>query len=272
MGQVPVTDAQIATLNASRDREQLAESAIAVASANDAKALGRLQELLGTREFLARLDDVSNPQLDVFHLRKVMLALQAHPSQATENLCLALAEDPDFTALPARLNYLLPALAAVRPLSARAAAVFRRTNSEGFFALNGPLLVANGSPRALETFEAMVADEKVEPESRADLIYRSVVPFRTSPDVLRAVERLIERKLESSIHIALLEATFEYDPTRWFGRIPSPPVAPAWEKALPEARKIALSIGRKAEGLPDLPPALRQAIGEMIAASGQEKK
>src|SRR2546430_16632737 len=68
--------------------------------------------------------------------------------------CLALAADPAFLADDDRRIYLLPALAAVRPMSQAAIAAFRQANAEGYYNLNVLLLAKNGS--ALEIGRAHV--------------------------------------------------------------------------------------------------------------------
>jgi|HubBroStandDraft_4_1064222.scaffolds.fasta_scaffold246071_2 hypothetical protein len=262
--QTPALRGELKTLSNSRDRDRLEAAATAVASSKDPQALARLGGLLSSREFLERLDDLRKPQEQLVHLGKVMLALQANPSPASEDVCVSLAGNPNFTAIPARLNYLLPALAMVKPMSARAADVFRRTNPDGFFSVNAPLLVANGSPRALEVFESMAADGSVDAASRIDVIRRSVIPFRISAAVLRSIERLLDREVEAPVQIALLESVFEYKPALWFGRVVSPPAPPPWEGASAEARKGAIAVGGKGLRRTDLPASLRVAIGETI--------
>jgi hypothetical protein len=251
-------------LRTSKDPAQLEQAAVAVARSRDSKAIGQLETLLGSREFLGRLDDLANPQRKLYHLQRVFAALQSNPSPATERLCLKLADDPEFTAEPVRLNYLLGALAAVRPMSERTAELFRKTNTEGYFTVNGPLLVANGSPRALEVFESMAADGKVDPEERADVILRSIVPCRTSLPVLHAVDRLLGRRLDSVVQVALLQSVFDYRPKEWFGAERNSPRPPAWDTASPEAARFAVELGRKQEARKDLPASVRNAIRDTL--------
>jgi len=56
-----------------------------------------------------------------------IIRLTTHPSPATAALCLRVAQSHAFTALPARSNFPLSALAAVRPMSADAGRLFLPT-------------------------------------------------------------------------------------------------------------------------------------------------
>jgi hypothetical protein len=242
------------------DPDLLEHSAIALASSKDATALARLQVMLASREFLARLDNLADPQQQTYRLRHVMQALEANPVPAVEELCVALADTEEFTAVSIRVNYLLAALAAVRPTSAKAAAVFRRTNHEGFFSINAPLLVANGSPLALEVFEAMIADRLVPAEERIAALRRSLVPHRTDLAVLSSAKRLVDSKLERDVTIAIVESVFDYQPQQWFGRQGMPPTPPAWDAASPDALRYVIEFGRGIERRRDLPASLRRVV------------
>lgn len=138
-----------------KDRVELAAAAIRVASAGDGGALESLSSHLGTRAFLERLDESANPQLAQYHLQRVFEALAAHPSPAVERLCLRLADAREFSARGSRMVLLLRALAAVKPMSEAGARLFVRTNANGHYSSNGPLLASNGSPRAMGVLEAM---------------------------------------------------------------------------------------------------------------------
>ncbi len=251
-------------LRTSHDSAQVEQSAIAVVRSRDPKAIAELSRLLEKREFLARLDDLANPQRRLFHLHNVFAALEATPSPASESLCLTLAANPEFTAEPVRLNYLLAALAAVRPMSEPAAALFRTTNTEGYFTVNGPLLVANGSPRALQLFESMMADPSVDAEQRIDVIRRSVLPYRTRLPVLHTVEHLLGRGLDTNVQVALLQSVFDYRSREWFGVERNPPKPPEWSSASPETLAFVVELGKKQERRKDLPDSIEHSIKQTV--------
>lgn len=231
-----------------------------IAGSGDPVALRQLGDLLTTQEFLARLDVLDDPQRNVTNLSYVLHALKSNPTEATGRLCEAIATNPVFLANDDRMMFLLPALAAVRPMTAGAEAVFRKTNAEGFFNGNGPLLAANGSERALALLEEMFADRSQEVEDRVDMARESIVPNRTKVSIVRMVDTLWERSVEREVLLALAESIFEYRPDEWFGKVRNPPVAPDWSKAPRDARDAAAALGRKLSKRADLPASLRAAI------------
>ena len=259
-GQSPVLRDSLATLAVSTDREALQRAAVDIASSGDPGALARLQSLLGTGTFLARLDNLNEPQERLIHVAKVFQALRDHPSPATAAICIALSAEPDFAVIPARLNFLLPALAAVRPMSSAAAGVFRRTNREGYYSLNAPLLSGNGSPRALAVFAEIIADRRVDPPDRVDLARRSIVPHRTDAALLGTVRHLLKTNLDLTVRDAIVEAIFDDQPSRFFGRQGRQPVPPGWESISEPARRHVLALGEMELRRPDLPAQLRLSI------------
>jgi hypothetical protein len=262
-------DRALLDLSSSSDRELLVKAAVTVATSGNSGALDQLQASLGRKEFLARLDDLSDPQQSMYHLRQVMLALESNPTPATERLCLALAADADFKAEPGRLSFLLAALSAGRPMSAEVSALFRRMNREGFFAWNAPLLVRNASPRALAVFEEMIFDKSVKVDERVDAVHRAVVPVRNSLEVLKSIERMLGRSPESAMEIALIESVFDYQQQRWFGRIANPPSPPPWDTSSVEVLAFVSEFGRRVENRTAVPDTLRQAVRVTLESIGK---
>jgi hypothetical protein len=242
------------------EREPLALAAIEVITKQSPEGLAVLASYLRTPEFLRRLDDVDNPQRKTYFLGRVFAAMEQHPSEATRDLCIAAAESPEFCADPIRLNYLLPALAAVRPMTQAAAAVFRRTNSEGYFPVNAPLMTRNESPIALRLFEEMIRNPQVDPESRIDALRHSVLPRRTELPILATAERLLSGGLEPEVEIGLIETLFDYREKPWFGPVRVPPAPRPWETASDEACQRALALAQAALARSDLPGETRQAV------------
>ena len=162
-------DRHIRVLNESRDRGALLSSANALAASGDPSALFALAGPLSEAEFLARLDDVENPAVDMDNLMVVFRSLAEHPAPNTGRICEMLFAQPGFRDNPSRMNLLLVTLARVRPTTPEGAEVFRTSNGEGYSGVNGPLLVQNESPLALQVFEEMIADDglHVSHESRS---------------------------------------------------------------------------------------------------------
>ena len=243
-----------------KDRVELAAAAIRVASAGDGGALESLSSHLGTRAFLERLDESANPQLAQYHLQRVFEALAAHPSPAVERLCLRLADAREFSARGSRMVLLLRALAAVKPMSEAGARLFVRTNANGHYSSNGPLLASNGSPRAMGVLEAMFREKDRPLDERVGLAHRSLVPVRSSLEVARVVDRLASADIPGGLRAALLESLFDYRPAEWFGKAGQPPVAPSWSAASSGARALARSLAARMAVRDDLTPELREKL------------
>ena len=252
-------------LRASPDREKVAAAAVRIAGGDDPVALRQLGDLLVTRRFLGRLDVLDDPQRKLTNLSQVLAAIKANPTEEKGRLCEALAANPVFLADPDRMMFLLPALAAVRPMTAGAEAVFRSTNADGFFNANGPLLAANGSERAVALLESMFADRSQRADDRVSMAAESIAPNRTKESIVRMVDRLWERPVETEVLIALAEAIFEDHP-EWYGKRRNPPVIPDLRTAPREAREAVATLGRKLSKRSDLPPSLRAAIQAVVSS------
>jgi len=246
-------------LNQSEDRELLAASAVALAASEDPAALLALARELRRAEFLNRLDDTSDPESDISNLRDVFGALAEHAVPASARLCELIYPQPDFRTIPARINLLLQALAAVRPTSAEGADVFRASSAEGFAEVNGPLLIENESPRALQVFEELIAGGWVESYIKVDILHRSVLPKRTSLPVLMACARLYERGLPGEVRDGLIETLFDHQSRRWFGPERRPPIPPAWQSASTEALNFLIAFANRVLTRP-LDDRLRPAV------------
>jgi hypothetical protein len=249
----------IAILQHSGNRGELASSAIALAASEDSTALLSLAGELSRKEFLNRLDDTAAPERDTSNLVNVFNALADHPVAASAQLCITVYAQTDFWTIPARINFLLQALAAVRPTSPEAADVFRASSEEGFAQVNGPLLIANESPLALKVFEELIAGDWVESYVKVDMLHRSVLPSRTHLPVLQACATLYEHELPDDVRDGLIETLFDYQSRLWFGPVRQPPIPPTWESASEDALDFVLPfVDRVLQGL--MNEALRPAV------------
>jgi hypothetical protein len=252
--------AELAILDRDRDPARLEAAAIRIASSGDAEAVAGLAKRLGDRSCLRRLDPQDSGQ-SVVRLGRVFEALAQHPSPAVESLCLTLARDAEFTAVPARLNFLLNALAAVRPMSQPAADVFRTTGRTGYLEVNGPLLSGNASPRALEVLGELLADRSLDTARRVSMAHWALLPARTDPEVVATCARVLAQQgLSREVHAAILESLFDYQPRMWFGVRTEQPRPPSWQSAPPRTRELLESLAAAALARPNLDPPIRQAI------------
>jgi hypothetical protein len=245
------------------ERAAIEASAVALASANDSTGLADLGRFLSSSEGLGRLDNLSNPSEKVFHLSRVFAALEHHPSASSAELCLKLLQAPDFLADDDRKLFLLPALAAVRPMSEAVVAIFRQTNAEGYYNLNSLLLVKNGSVNALSLFEEMIRDTRIDSAQRVDALHAAVLPYRTELIVLEAMNRLVDANIAEQVRIGLIETVFDNRTNEWFGVRKFPPTPPAWQSASTESLKLVLAIADKVKTQP-LPLPLPMAVDNTV--------
>jgi hypothetical protein len=232
-------------LNESDDRGALASSAVALAASEDASAVLVLARHLGQGAFLARLDDVSNPASDMDNLLEVFRALAEHPTPATGRVCEQLYAAPDFRENPSRTNLLLVALAAVRPTTAEGAEIFRASSLDEYAGVNGPLLVQNESPLALQVFEELMALDSLDVETKVDILHQSVLPKRISLPVVRTCANLMDRELPSEVKDGIVETLFDYQSRLWFGPARTPPTPPSWELATTEALDFLIALAAR---------------------------
>jgi hypothetical protein len=252
---------ELAVLDRERDPARLEAAAISIASSQDAADIAGLAKRFGDPGFLRRLDPPRVSGFSVVHLGRVFEALAEHPSPAVESLCISLAQDRDFTAVPARLNYLLNALAAVRPLSEAAANVFRTTGRAGYVEVNGPLLARNASPRAIEVLGELLGDESLDAAQRVSMAHWALLPARINAGVVAMCARLLaKRGVSHKVEIAILESLYDYQPRQWFGVNLGQPQPPSWQSAPAATREQLRSLGTTALAWPDLPVETRQAI------------
>jgi hypothetical protein len=256
---------QIASLDTQRDPARIEAAAIAIAGSGDAEAVQKLATHLGTRSFLRRLDSGKSGQTDIDRLVHVFRVLTDHPSAATDALCVGLARAAEFTSKPERLNLLLNALAAVRPMSKGAAAIFRETSRSEYLGVNGPLLARNASPVALKVLEELFSDESLELEQRVDMAHRSLLSVRTDPAIVSMCARMTVSTLVSrQVRTAVAETLFDYQPRQWFGVAMNQPTPPSWKSASKPTRSALRTLGRTLLDQPDIPNSLRDAIASTL--------
>ena len=260
----PRIDDSLNILKLSEDRNALERAAVALASSGDTRAITQLGEFLQRSEFLGRLDNLKSSDRKTQHLRKVLNALEAHPSPAVADLCIALSRDKNFTADEDRMDFILETLSAVKPMTEDAARLFQQTNADGYFAFNAPLLVKNGSPHSLDLFESMLNDRSVDVERRVDSIHRSILPYRTSLSVLNSAEKLLSANLENAVAMGIIETIFDYQSKRWFGPAINAPKPPLWENASKEALQAIIGLATKVRQRNDLPPSLRASVNDTV--------
>src|SRR5260221_9698445 len=207
-----------AILNEARDPEPLVSSAIALAASENRDAVIALARALRMPQFLARLEGDEGAAADsVTNLADVFIALKEHPSEFSGRLCELIYGEDSFREVPSRINLALHALGAVKPVTARAVEIFTETSATGYAQVNGPILLANGEPPALEVFARIILEDWEEAYVKVDILHRALLPARDRLPVLQMCVRLLEASLEESVRVALVETLYDYRSRDWFG-------------------------------------------------------
>ncbi|MFI5380356.1 MAG: hypothetical protein ACHRHE_13740 [Tepidisphaerales bacterium] len=247
----------------SSDRDRLEAAAVALARSGNEAALAILEAFLKDKAFLARLDELGDPQQKTRRLGHIMAALATHPTPAVADLCLRLRGDPAYTSDDDRIAFLLTAAAAVSPMDKPTVEFFRETAARGYFALNARLLAANGSAPALSLLQSMVTDETVPLQRRIDALHEALPTHRTDRGVIETAGHILASKPVEAIANGVLESIFEFRAKEWFGT--HPPTPAPWNQASPEAAAAARRLAATAIDRPTVPPSLRKAIEAAVS-------
>jgi hypothetical protein len=247
----------VQVLRSSTDAEVLQRTAISIARSGTAANLEVLGRLLHDPEFLRRLDP--SPDFKTAHLSKVMAALAEHPTPQVADLCLSLAEDPAYIAVDDRQSFLLEIVAKVKPMSQRAADLFRNANEQGYFAFNARLLTENASPRALALFETMMLDRDEPLESRVECLHVSFVPHRTELPILQVADQIVARASERGLVLGVTESVFDFR-QEWFGIESGIAGSPSWQTASPDSLRLAAAWAAKLLQRRDLTASLHKRV------------
>ncbi len=242
------------------DGAKLEQAAVAIAKSGDAAAIEQLAAHFTKQSFLSRLDRGETDRVS-----GVFQVLAEHPSQAVEHLCTRLAFNTEFNSVPVRVNYLLNALAAVRPTSEAGAEVFSETGRAGYLEVNGPLLAVNGSPRALAVLEELLSDLQLDAAQRVSTAHWSLLPVRTHAEIIAMCARLLTPgRLSADVETAIAESLFDYRAREWFGVRRDQPRPAPWNSADARARDLLRKLGTSLLARRDLDESLRAAINRTL--------
>jgi len=194
--------------------------------------------------FLRRLDALDVPDLKLANLSHILTTLAAHPTEASEDVGLALFANRGFQSDPDRDSWVLSILASVRPMSERVERVFRQTNSAGYRkARTSPR--GECQPAGAWLFREMASDSGVPKEDRVDMIRWAIPAHRLIPSVVECVALLLDRRLEAEVDQALFETLFDFGGDKWFGKTRQPPNPQPWAKADTRTLQMVLDLGQR---------------------------
>jgi len=236
-------------LATSRDRRELKNAALLLASSDapaDHEVLGRY---LASREFLGRLDGPEEYQGSTSSLRlsRVMETLEENRRPSTDGVLLGLVAAPEYQGHVLRMILLVRALREVRPSPPEAVRYW-----DGKSVPESPLaqdvveaLCVNQSEPALALLERKFSDPGHAASLKVFWMRELILPRRNDVPLLSCCERMVTESLPPDLRPALVEALFDYQPAKWY-RGDDPPKPPPRANASPEARKVLERIGRYA--------------------------
>ena len=132
------------------------------------------------------------------------------------------------------------------------------------------LCVNQGDP-ALALLERKFADPGHDDDSKIYWMRNDVLPRRNDAPLLLCCERMVTRSLPADLRPALVEALFDYQPSKWY-RGDDPPKPPPRANASPGARKVLERIGKYALKNLKLTMVQENAVQNALAEIGKQDR
>jgi hypothetical protein len=236
-------------LATSRDRRELKNAALLLASSDSPADLEILGRYLASGEFLARLDGPEEYQGSTSSLRlsRVMETLAENRIPSADGVLSGLIGAPSFQGHVLRMILLVRSLAVVRPSPPEAVRYW-----DGKSAPGSPLaqdvveaLCVNQSDPALELLERKFADPGHASNLKVFWMRKLILPRRNDLPLLSSCERMVTKSLAPDLRPALVEALFDYQPSKWY-RGCEPPKPPPRTAASEPGKRIFRKIGEDA--------------------------
>jgi hypothetical protein len=238
----------IRILQQSGNPEELAKAAESLAASSNENDLMSMERFFRDGNFLRRLDPPAGHGIEVDRFRQVLLVLGRNPHPYATRVLQIIGGDSHINSETDRVDVLLEAAAALRPLPPERAPLFRSFGRK-YFLLNMKLLVDNGSSTAVEEMEQELLGKPadVEDESVVNVMHRAFVPHRTDEPLIRVSQDLVARDISSTIRTGLFESFFDYEPRHWYGPVRVPPEPAKFDTASTAALQELLKLAGTAE-------------------------
>lgn len=249
-------------LEASLDANALTKCAESLASGGT-EELKTLEPFLISPGFLERLNGPGAAGEDRY--RRIILALGKNPDPYATEILRALLNHQTVIDEPDRIDVILEAAAALKPLPRERVPLFQSVPLDDYLLLNFAVLVENGSHEALKELkrEILSKGQEVEDEEVIALMHRFFLEHRTDVPIIRLAENLLAEGISTKLQVGLYESFFDYRSRQWFGPAKKPPMPPPWQSAPNGALEALLSLGETAMKS-ELPDRLRNKIDEAL--------
>ena len=240
-----ITPEDIDILNQGRDSHALMLSAMRFANSQSINDLKLLEAKLTEKKFLERLDNAENYPGSYAGLRLagVLGVLMDNHQQYARNIVVSLIDNAVFQANLLRIQLLAHVFAQMRPAPEPVIGYWRKLSQP-----SSPLtydvveaLCTNQSDDAMALLESLFADSKQNDQLKLAWIRQLILPRRNDPAILQTSEHLLKKSLPENLRPALVEALFDYQPTKWYID-PAPPKPPEHSEISPESEKILRRI------------------------------
>jgi hypothetical protein len=241
-------DLNAAAANPTTTPSDLARAAMKAAASKVEADHEGLRTYLIDDAFLNRMDSVAEYAAPPRQLRLagVLKTLMDNRTPASNGTLVALCKSPVFTSVEPRQDLLIRALAEVRPSPPEAVSFWRihATPKAPYKHVAMNAMADNGSPPAMELFEAMMAEPTHEPENKRAWMRDPILRNRYNPSVLEACERMVTKSLPAPLRGDLVAALFDYREEWYLSCDPATP--PDRGTATPEAKAVLRRIGEHA--------------------------
>ena len=236
-------------LATSRDRRELKNAALLLASSDSAADHEVLGRFLASGEFLGRLDGPEEYQGSTASLRlsRVMETLAENRIPSSDAVLLGLIGAPEYQGHVLRMILLVRSLAVVRPSPPEAVKYWDGKSAPGSPVAQDVVeaLCVNQSAPALELLERKFADPGHAASVKVFWMRKLILPRRNDLPLLLACERMVMQSLPPDLRPALVEALFDYQPSKWY-RGCDPPKPPPRSGASETAKQAFRRIGEDA--------------------------
>jgi hypothetical protein len=198
-------------------------------------------------------------------IAQVISTLSQNKSSHAQRTLAALAGSDTFTAVEARQQILITALASVQPATKEIIEFWDAHSQEDSLYTERTIdaICENGSKPALELLTKKLADQSHDLDDRIMWMRYQILLRRNEAPILQGCEKMIRSTLPAELRPHLVEALCGYK-EEWY-QSADPPEPPDRDKASKEAREILLRICRHALAEVPLTPELKKTVQDVAA-------
>lgn len=265
-----MNEQEIKILKTSRDQRELKKLANKLAASDRKEEIGLLLQFMNNQEFLSRLDTPEDYQniYSKLRLASIINVLMKNPGEPAYHAIIHLIKAGDFVRNILRIQLLIHALSATRPLVPQAVDYLNKVSIA-----ESPLvydviktLCINQSKPAMQMLEEKIIQLQLPDNDQKITWLRDLfLPRRNDEALLDCCEKILHHSNNAHFKTELVDVLFDYKPDAWYVgcRRPKPPPR---EDASGEARKILTRIGEFAFTDLNLTPEQRKQVKDVLGS------